>query len=64
MAQSMSGRRIHGGRWFGLFMIAVVVLLVLLLLYLSNHSASGPSPTHPPGLFGLLGAESASRLPV
>jgi hypothetical protein len=59
MAQSISGRRINGGRWFGLFMIVVVILLVLLLLYFSNHSTSGPSPTHPPGLFGLLQAESA-----
>lgn len=58
----MSGRRIHGGRWFGLFMVVVVVLLVLLLFYLSKHSTSGPNPTHPPGLFGLLGSESASQI--
>ncbi len=57
MAQSMSGRRIHGGRWFGLFMIAVVVLLVLLLLYLKNHTSTSPSPTRPPGVFGLLSVD-------
>jgi hypothetical protein len=62
MAQSLSGRRVHGGKGFGIFMIAVVVLLVLLMLYFRNHSSSAPRPTHPPGLFGQLALHSLLRV--
>jgi hypothetical protein len=64
MAQSLSGRRIHGGKWFGLFMIVVVVLLVLLLLYLKDHSSPGPTPTRSPGIFGQLVITGESPLDV
>jgi len=61
MAQSLSGRRVHGaGKAFGIFMIAIVVFLVLLMLYFKNHSTTGPAITHPTGLFGLLSAESTA----
>ena len=62
MAQSLSGRRVHGaGKGFGFFMIAVVVLLVLLMLYFKDHSTPGPNPTHPPGLFGQLSLHTAAH---
>lgn len=62
MAQSLSGRRVHGaGKGFGIFMIAVIVFLVLLMLYFKSHSTPGPALTHPTGLFGLL-SDRASLL--
>jgi hypothetical protein len=61
MAQSLPGRRVHGGKWFGIFMIAVVIFLVLLLLYFKNHSSLGPSPTRPPGIFGQVVITGASQ---
>ncbi len=65
MAQTLSGRRVHGaGKGFGIFMIAVVVFLVLLLLYFKNHSSPGPNPTRPPGIFGQLAIDPASDLSV
>ena len=62
MAQSLSGRRVHGaGKAFGIFMIAIVVFLVLLMLYFKNHSTTGPAITHPTGLFGLLAGNSGTH---
>ena len=62
MAQSLSGRRVHGaGKGFGIFMIAIVVFLVLLMLYFKTHSTTDPAITHPTGLFGLLAGDPAAH---